>query len=261
MIKLIVTDMDGTLLDRNHNINPEFWEIYKKIKEKGIYFCVASGRQYFNLIEHFERIKNDIFFIAENGGYIAKGHEEIFSKELPSFYPKKFIDIARKLKRASVVLCGKNTAFIENKSPEFIEEVSKYYKKLIIVDDLKKVEDDILKVAVYDFECAQTNSYPHYKEFEKDLKVIVSTEHWLDIMHNEVNKGMAVREIKKRLNITKEETLIFGDYMNDYEMMAEAKYSYAMENGHPDLIEAANYIAPSNNDNGVVKIIKEYLKD
>lgn len=262
MIKLIVSDMDGTLLDSSKNINPEFWDVYKKIKEKGIVFCVASGRQYYNLVANFEDMKKDLFFIAENGGFVAKGEEEIYSKALSKEIVTKLLDKTKEIKNVSVILGAKNAAYyIEDGNEKFITEISKYYKNIITVNDWNEVEEDILKVAVYDFDCAETNSYPQYKALEEQVKIIVSSEHWLDVMHKDVNKGAAVAELQKQLNIGKNETLIFGDYMNDYEMMSCAEYSYAMANGHPKLIEAANFTAPSNDENGVVRIIKEYIKD
>jgi hypothetical protein len=261
MIKLIVSDMDGTLLDSSKNINPEFWDVYKKIKEKGIIFCIASGRQYYNLVENFEEMKNDLFFIAENGGFVAKGEKEIYSKSLSKDIVSEIIDKSKELRDASVVLGSKHSAYIEDDSDKFRAEISKYYKNIILVDNFKEVEEDILKVAIYDFNRAETNSYSHYKYLKDKVKIIVSSEHWLDVMHMEVNKGAAVSELQKQLGISKDETLIFGDYMNDYEMMSCAKYSYAMANGHPKLIEKANFKAPSNDENGVVRIIKEYIND
>ena len=67
MIKLIATDLDGTLLDEKSEINPEFYKVFKKLRERGIMFSAASGRQYQNLIKKFEDIKDDMMFISENG--------------------------------------------------------------------------------------------------------------------------------------------------------------------------------------------------
>lgn len=260
MIKLIVTDMDGTLLDSEHNINPEFWTVYNEIKRKGIKFCVASGRQYFNLIENFKDIKNEIFYIAENGAYTALGNESLNFKEINREYVDEFISISKKIDGVGIVLCGKNSAYINDTRPEFIAEVEKYYHKYEIVRDLEKVEDIILKIAIYDFVSSEKNSYPHYKKFEDKFKIVISSQYWLDIMDLNANKGLALKEIQKKLNVEKYETLAFGDYMNDYEMLQEAEYSYAMAEAHPELKKIAKFIAPSNNDNGVVNIIKEYLK-
>ena len=77
MIKLIVSDMDGTLLDENHIINDEFWTLFAKLSEKGIIFVAASGRQYHNLANIFQRIKEDIYIVAENGTYVVHQEQEL----------------------------------------------------------------------------------------------------------------------------------------------------------------------------------------
>ena len=72
------------------------------------------------------------------------------------------------------------------------------------------------------------------------------------------NKGNAISGIQKELDISPEETLVFGDYLNDLEMMQNAKYSYAMKNAHPEFIKSSKYVTTfSNNENGVLKTIDE----
>ena len=70
-IKLIAADMDGTLLDSKGRLNPEFFSVFESLKEKGVMFVAASGRQYYNLLKLFNRVKDDIMFVAENGTYVV----------------------------------------------------------------------------------------------------------------------------------------------------------------------------------------------
>lgn len=260
MIKLVVTDMDGTLLDDNHQINEEFWGVLTELKAKDKMFCVASGRQYYNLLERFKGHEEGMIFIAENGSIVMKDGKEIFSKELDKEEAKEFIKIARTIPNVSAVLCGKKSAYIEDSKEIFTDEVAKYYHHFEIVNDLLEVEDDILKVAIYDFGSSETNAYPRYKPFEESHKVVVSGLHWLDIMDKDINKGIALKGIKDYYKLDEKELLIFGDYLNDYEMMSEGYYSYAMKNAHPQLKEVANFEAPDNNENGVTVVIKEFLE-
>ena len=259
MIKLIVTDMDGTLLDDNHQINEEFWNILTTVKEKNINFAVASGRQYYNLIEKFKGHEEGLIFIAENGTFVAKNNEELFSTHLSKEASHKFIEIARTLPEVYVVLCGKKSAYIEEADEDFKKVVDLYYHHCDIVSDLKTVDDDILKIALFNKDCSEEKIYPFYKEFDKDFKVVVSGKTWVDIMDKSINKGVALKAIKEKLNITSDNILAFGDYLNDYEMMLEATHSYAMKNAHPELKKVAKFEAPSNNENGVVEVIKKYL--
>ena len=89
--------------------------------------------------------------------------------------------------------------------------------------------------------------------------MVVSGEHWLDVMALGVNKGAGIRHIQEALGITRAQTMVFGDFLNDLEMMDEADYSFAMANAHPVLAERARYRAPGNTDNGVVRTIKSVL--
>ena len=259
MIKLIITDMDGTLLDDNNNINEEFWNIEKELNKKGIIFAAASGRQYYNLLHRFSPIKDDMLFIAENGTYVMYKNEELYINTIPKEEAVELINASRGIKETRVVLCGKKSAYIEPGNEKFMNEVNKYYTELKIVDDLTKVDDDILKLAVCDFIGSEENSYTHYKKFEDRYKVVISGKIWLDLMMPDANKGKAVEMIQKKLGISYDETMVFGDYLNDLEMMSTGKYSFAMKNAHPLLKEHCNFTAESNNDNGVIKAIKKYV--
>ncbi len=106
MIKLIVTDMDGTLLDDNHKINDEFWSVFEKVRKKEIKFAVASGRQYYKLYENFKKVKEDIIFLAENGTYIVENEKEIYSKTIDKKGVSDLLELSKKIENTSIVLCG-----------------------------------------------------------------------------------------------------------------------------------------------------------
>jgi len=260
LIKLIATDMDGTLLNSKHEINPEFWGVWEKLKERNIIFACASGRQYYNLIKKFEGIKDEIYFIAENGSFVAYKGEILHINTLDRKKTFEFIELARTIDGVNIVLCGKNSAYIESNDSKFIEEVKPYYEKFEIVNSLEEVEDDFLKIALCDFKNSEENSYKYFKEFENEYKITVSGGVWLDISNIDANKGTAMKKLQGILGITPKETLVFGDYLNDVELLESGDHSYAMENAHPKLKELAKNIAKSNEENGVVEKIKELFK-
>ncbi|MEF9932874.1 MAG: HAD family hydrolase [Cetobacterium sp.] len=259
MIKLIVTDMDGTLLNDEKEINNEFWEIFEKLKDKNILFAIASGRQYYNLLKNFESIRNDLLFIAENGTYVVKDNIELFCNSMNQESIVELVELGRKLPTSNIVLCGKNSAYIECNEDSFINEVKKYYERYEIVDDILKVKDEVLKVTFCDLTGTELNVYPHFQKYETIYKVAISGEIWLDITNLDADKGEAILQIQNLLNITYDETMVFGDYLNDLEMMSTAKYSFAMENAHPKLKEVSNFIAKNNNENGVIETIKDKI--
>ena len=87
----------------------------------------------------------------------------------------------------------------------------------------------------------------------------MSGPHWVDVLSPTANKGRAVRRLQEELGVTPDQTMVFGDFLNDLEMMDAATYSFAMANAHPLLKERANWVAPTNNANGVVRTIRTVL--
>lgn len=261
-IKLIVTDMDGTLLRSDHSLSPEFYKIYEELKENNITFVPASGRQYYSIITYFENIKDELAIIAENGTYVTNKGQEIFVDELDWIVVKEIIEEVRKIDGANIVLAGKNAAYVESNDETFLNYFKNYYDKSVWVDDLTKIENEqFIKIAVNHVGGTEHNVYPHLVDFEKyGLKVVVSGEVWLDVMNEKSNKGVALQALMNKLDVSSEEIIVFGDFMNDLEMLNLAKYSFAMENAHPNVKAVANFTAPSNDEDGVIQVIKKYLQ-
>lgn len=257
MIKLIVTDMDGTLLNDKHELPPGFWETEKKLTDKGILFSIASGRQFYNLEAKFDRIKDRTMFFAENGTYVSHQGKELYVNPLEKDAAVGFIKMGRKLDHTNLVLCGKDSAYVESKDEKFVGEVSKFYERLQYVEDLTDVDDTILKVTLCNFNGVEDNTFPHFVNYTDRYKVAVAAKVFIDITSLDANKGNAIRGVQKELGISADETLVFGDYLNDLEMMKVATHSYAMKNAHPEIKEVSNFITDfDNNENGVLKTIE-----
>jgi hydroxymethylpyrimidine pyrophosphatase-like HAD family hydrolase len=156
-------------------------------------------------------------------------------------------------------VCGKRSAWVEHDDPAFLAEARQYYALLEQVDDLLAVDDDVLKVAVFDAGSVVERTAPVLDRFAATQQVVVSGRHWVDVMDPAVNKGVAVRAVQERMGITPEQTMAFGDYLNDLEMLDAAGWSFAMTNAHPAVCSRARYLAPSNADDGVVRTIRAVL--
>ena len=173
MIKLIATDMDGTLLNSNNEIQHGFYDVFEKIQEKGIIFAAASGRQYYNLLERFKGIEDKMMFIAENGTFVVYEGKELVVNSLDINLARELIKVGRQIENSYVILCGKNSAYIESCDKRLIEQTKKYYARYEIVSDLTKIEDDILKVTICDFLGSENNSNKYYDDYNlMDLKII-----------------------------------------------------------------------------------------
>lgn len=259
-IKLIVTDLDGTLLDSNHNLPSDFWEIEQKLHDNNIILAIATGRQFYSIVKLFDRIKERILFLAENGTYAFYKGKELFVNPILKEEAIEFIKIGRTVKDSFLILCGKNSAYVESDDEKFLSEARKYYSRLEIVEDLTLVDDVVLKVTLCDFNDVPTNSYLYFKPFENDFKIAISGSIWLDITAFSANKGVAIETIQKQWNISFDETMVFGDFMNDYEMMQTGNFSYAMKNAHPEIVKISNFSTDlDNNSGGVTDIISREI--
>lgn len=260
-IKLIVTDMDGTLLNSKGEIDREFYPLLEKIRNQDIIFAVASGRQYYSLLEKLHTVQEGLVFIAENGAIIMENGEQ---KHMQPIRREKALEVMNKVKEIGgkyLILCGRKSAYIEETDPQFMDPFLRHYEKYEVVNDLTKVEDDdILKITICDLTGAESNSYPHVEYLKDDFQVKLSGEIWIDFTHKEAQKGNALKKVQEIKNITPEETISFGDYLNDIELFDHSAYSFAMGNAHQEVKAAAKYSAKTNDESGVLVVLEELLK-
>ncbi|WP_174447473.1 HAD family hydrolase [Demequina subtropica] len=263
-IRLVVCDMDGTLLDAAKRIPDALWPLVAVMRERGIVFAPASGRQHATLAQQFARLGESLVVIAENGSLVVDGGEVVSCSPLPAGAMNRIVAAVRGHAIAGfdvgTVVCGLRSAYVERDDAAFMSKVEPYYAALEVVDDLTAVEDAVLKVAVYDFGDAAHDAYPALAHLADELQVVVSDRHWIDLMAPGVDKGVAVRALQGSLGVTPAQTVVFGDYLNDLEMMGTAELSFAMANAHPDVAARARYIAPSNVDHGVVVTLRRLLE-
>jgi len=261
-VKFIAADMDGTLLNEHSELDPQFFDLYKQLEDQGIIFAAASGRQYYSLLETFAPVSERMMFIAENGTLVMYRGKELYSLSIDKPSIVRIIEGARSIEGAHIVLCGKQSAYIETQDPLALAEFSKYYKRCLYVDDLLTVDDEFIKVAICHFAGSEEHLYPAINaQFGDSHQVVVSAKVWLDLMNVDASKGAAIKHLQNTLGFSFAETMSFGDYLNDLEMLEESYYAYAMENAHQKVKETARFMAPSNKDAGVYTVIREYLLD
>lgn len=260
-VKMVVTDMDGTLLNSKHEVSDRFFELFEELKKRNILFVAASGRQYNSIVDKLHSIKDDILVIAENGGYVVQQEKELLATPLGKDNRTLILQTLQNVPNIHPVLCGKRSAYLTDHSEVFIDLLRQYYSDFEIVEDLNQVNTEILKIAIYHYESSEQFIYPSVKHLEGDLKVKVSGANWVDISSPNANKGFALELMQERFGISSEETMVFGDYNNDLEMLGKAKYSFAMENAHPNVMKVANYQTTSNDNFGVERILEQLLKN
>ena len=264
MIKLIVTDMDGCLLDPAGKLPANFQEAYDLMKKKDVIFAAASGRSVVGVKRPYGDMADDMAFISDNGARIfCKGKllsEEVLSKV--DYEP--FIKEMRSHDGLIPIACGREKAWIE-KSNIITEEVSremkKYYPELNVCD-FDNMPEEVIKFALLYFDDIEKNIYPYFQKYDNErIRVQVKEFSWIDLYSKNVSKGSALKVLQERLGITPAETVVFGDYLNDLSLADYADYSYAPENAHPEVKKLFTGVVKSNAENGVTDKIIELLSN
>ncbi len=261
MIKLIVSDMDGTLLNTNHEFPKDFMRLFKTLQQREITFCVASGRQYTSLLQFFAPIKEQMSFIAQNGTLLMRNDKVLYENTLSPYHLQRILSVVKPSSQVAVGLYSRAHTYLFPTTPYAESQVRIYNTSVIKVSDLSEVPEPISQVSLYDPINARTNTLPTFSVLAQEgLTITLSGTHWIDITNAGANKGEALVALQKALEITPEQTMAFGDHLNDIQMMRQASFSYAMKNAEEEVKAVANYITEKdNNENGVLKTIDEKL--
>lgn len=260
MIKLVASDMDGTLLDSKGNMHPETFEMIDKMKERDVQFVVASGRQYQNLRECFGPVSDEMAFICENGAVLMLKGQLIHECVIDHDYVLEMIQDARKVENAHLLVCTKDCAYLETDHLDVLRQVRIYHANVKVIDNLENVPKGIIKMSMVDLLKAEENAYAKLAPVWQDrLAVAISTPTWTDIYHKETSKGVALKAMQDYFHAAFHETMVFGDYFNDVSMLKEGYYSYAMANAPEGVKEIANFQTASNDDYGVHQVIYDRI--
>ncbi|QAU52748.1 Sugar phosphatase YbiV [Corynebacterium pelargi] len=257
---VIASDMDGTLLNQQRQIPERFWPVLKQLHSLGAVFAPASGRQLYTLLEQFEPAGFPMSVIAENGTVVYHEGEIVSLCTIEASQAHAVIEAMESQADQidwGLVLCRADGAFVTRRDEPFLAQCQPYYARMEIVDDLHAyVDDQVVKLAIYSFADAESIAAPKLRAAAPGLNVVVSGAHWVDIMDPAANKGKALEALAQALGVPMEDTIAFGDYLNDTELLQSAGKAYAMENAHPHIKEIADALAPSNADEGVVEVLR-----
>ncbi len=256
MIKLIASDLDGTLLQHGaQSLNPKIFPLIRKIQEKGIRFVAASGRQYYNMRNLFWDVQDEISYISENGGLYAFNGEVHTSDIIPVDIVKNIIKIVQNDPDCELTVSCANTTYIEPKSAAFLahlRDTVKYH--VTVIDNLLDISDPVLKMAICNKKGIEYSSDKYEKLFSHSVGVITSGNLWLDFMPLNVSKGTALSHMLEEFNILPSECMAFGDQWNDETMLRMVGTSYAMENAVPGISDFCTHTTSS-----VIEVLESLL--
>lgn len=260
-IKLVAVDIDGTFVRSDYTYDvPRFQRILSRMKDAGCQFVAASGNQYYQLRDLFPGYDRELSFVAENGAFVKDRTELIFTADMPKENVDFVIDVCREYPEILNVLCGAKSAYCQRGtvSQEFFELTGIYYHRLKWVDDFKDVTDQILKFAPT---VPEEKTYFYYDMFCERLKGKVepttSGHGSIDLIVPGCHKASGLKRLAERWGISREQCIAFGDGGNDIEMLQYCGHSYAMENAPQNVKDAAEYVCPSNEEDGVLVTLEK----
>lgn len=254
-IKLIATDLDGTLLNSGHQPPEEFFYWVRRHPE--IKTVIASGRQYQTLEKMFGVLGDQIIYCGDNGGFIFHKGKMLYSNPVKEEDLRRAIRYMGNIPETDLVLCGAKSAYIKKTKKHVFDKISMFFASLEIVDDLNDVigKDEIVKLSIYEENGEAAEMIGYLPDLGGRIEKVLSEKYWIDIQNVTTNKGNALKFLQKKYDIAPEECIAFGDYLNDYTMMKACHYSFAMANAHPKLKEISNFETTTNDYMGVMNML------
>lgn len=286
MIRLIATDMDGTLLNAAHEVSNENYEAIKYAQSKGITVVIATGRAFYEANGPIEKTDLTLPYICLNGAEVRDEEfnivhtskltrplinkitgvldtEDIYYQVYTNFGiytedPEKdlsiYIDIAEKAGQKADV--KKIRATIQNRIDNGTLKVVDSYDEIN-----SRPGEIILKILAFSSDLTKLDRAKAEIAASQSLAVSSSSRGNIEITHSDAQKGIALEEIASQLNIPMSDVMAIGDNLNDVSMLEKAGFAVAMENGAPEVKEIADYVTETNERSGVGKAIIHALKD
>ena len=260
--KLVITDLDGTLLKGDDIVPENYLKLMRKLKTHGVKFAVASGRQYGIIKQLFKDDYQDMLLIGDNGAAIYDGDELIYKNVLDKTLVDKYRALILSQPQFGLLYAGIKTSYCESEDPTLQFNLRRYCHypcKYLNLEDMLQ-HDEIGKMAIYNFDGQSQKNLAFFKDYFNEADFVASGTNWIDITPLGTSKGEALKFIKDYYHYTNHDVYAFGDYNNDLSMLKEAYYSFAVDNATKEVKEIANFSCPSNLEEGVIVTLKEHFK-
>lgn len=259
MIKLVVTDMDGTLLDEKSRMPEGIYGRIVRLAERGVRFCAASGRRFDTLQELFAPVADAMDFVASNGAQVVVGGVLVDREVFSHAALRRLLDVVREFPCLHLVVFDRTNSFLLDERGRFKAEFDKDLPNPVCVADLPPAGVSILKASVYCDEEPMDMAYVLSRELDAEFVFAPSGNRWIDVMQRGVNKATGVRQVMRAYGIEACEVMAFGDAMNDYELLRMAGESRAMGNGRYAVRQIAERVIGTNAEHAVLHEIDALL--
>lgn len=262
-IKLVVLDMDGTLLTDDHQVSKKNKEAIGRLKEKGVGVILASGRPYQSIYPYAKDLGLDLPIIGSNGAFVKSPlDEKIYNHSyLPLDLAQEIVDYGLKHNHTVSLYMEEDVFTFDDEMARFHWELEGLRADKITDPKICKMDQIPTKIIYYDQPERITKAFKILeKDYGQKLYVTCSGEVFLDFMNIEVSKGNALKQLMKEMNLSKDEVMAIGNNFNDVAMFEVAGLAIAMDNSPQDVKDQADYVTLSNTEEGVAFALDKYIK-
>lgn len=240
MVKLIVSDIDGTLLPYGQTaLSPTLFPVIRALKERDVIFCPASGRQFHSLRGLFAPVQDELTYLCENGAILyGEGQEDtapvLGKTAMPREESLALAEDILNLPGCQLLMSGANASYVCRCPQDYLSLLrDEKGNRVRIVEHPSQVQEDILKVSAY---CPGGTKEPAQAlgpRWGEALRMAAAGPDWLDFTL--ADKGTGLEQLCRALGVSPEETVAFGDNWNDAAMLRKAGRGYLMEQADPEL--------------------------
>ena len=270
-IRVIATDMDGTLLDPKGQLDlPRLEKILDKLDQCDIRFVIATGNEIHRMRQLLGHLAERVVLVVANGARIFENNELIQAQTWDdAMVDKALAHFKGRECQDQFVVTAMNGGFVKKgtvfteldkfMTPEMIE---KLYQRMNFVDEFDpNLFGGVLKMSMVVGEERLDSVLQEVNDlFDGRVRAVSSGYGCIDILQDGIHKAWGLVELLKRWNLKPEQIMAFGDSENDIEMLELAGISYAMENAEEAVKRVATKVAPANSQAGVYKVLENWLE-
>lgn len=262
MIKLVASDMDGTLLDENSCVPEETYDLIRELRKKDVHFVASSGRRFDTLCEFFEPVVDEMDFVASNGAQVYVDGKLIDREVFSHAATKRLEHVVKFFDCLHLVLFDDCRSFLYDDWSVYEREVDKDLPNAERVYEAPGPEVNIIKASIYcDNEAYLMDmSYALSRELGNEFVFAPSGHKWIDPIQRGVSKESGIRQVMEAHTVAPSELMAFGDAMNDYEILRFAGQSCAMGNARYAIKKISKKTIGSNKEHSVQKELKKLLE-
>lgn len=261
LIRLIASDMDGTLLDEHSEVPPETYDLILALREKGVHFAASSGRRFDRLCQFFAPVRDKMDFVAANGAQVYVDGELVDREVFSHLGIRRLAKTVGKFESLHMALFDDEKSFLLDDEDKFVREIDKDLPNAERIWYLPEPDVSILKISIY---CEDGHvmdyAYALSRELGDEFLFAPSGTHWIDALQRGVNKATGIEQVMAHHGITRDEVMAFGDSMNDYEIIRFVGTGCAMANGRLALKAVANRVIGYNYDQAVQGEMRKLLE-